>query len=238
MRLSCPTCGEPIPAEHIHLHNQLAKCGGCDAVFSFAKEIDTTSAAAAAARASRPRVAMPYGFNMREEDGRLIITQRWLSWWILLLVLITAMWHGFTWPMLIMPEEDVLGVAEFLLLTPFILVGLGLLYALLAWLVNTTTIQATAEELTIRQGPLPWAGNRRLDSTSITQLFCREHVYKFKDPGTSDTYTYEVHAILTSGERAKLITNLAEPEHALFIEQELERGLGIRDRRVTHELKR
>ena len=46
----------------------------------------------------------------------------------------------------------------------------------------------------------------------------------------------EVHALLGSGVRRKLLTGLEELDQALFVEQEIEAALGIRDRPMAGEV--
>ncbi|HEX7009469.1 MAG TPA: hypothetical protein VF184_05775 [Phycisphaeraceae bacterium] len=54
-------------------------------------------------------------------------------------------------------------------------------------------------------------------------------------PGHSGHYRVRVE--LVGGRRKHLVKGLTKPEHALFIEQELEKALGIQDRPVAGELR-
>jgi len=115
-------------------------------------------------------------------------------------------------------------------------VGIGMAYYTLAGLLNQTMIQVKAGELMIRHYPLPWWSNKRIQALDVKQIYTREKVSRSKQ-GSVD-YTYEVHAILDDATKEKLVGGLKEPELALYIEQTLEKHLGIRDCPVRGEIPR
>ena len=114
-------------------------------------------------------------------------------------------------------------------------IGLGLTYGTIAGFVNRTLIRISPSQLTVGHGPLPWWGNKQLDATGIAQVYCKERVSRGRN-GTS--ITYAVHAALRDGADAKLVDALDSPEQALYLEQEIERFLGIKDVPVRGELAR
>jgi hypothetical protein len=104
-------------------------------------------------------------------------------------------------------------------------VGLLLIYATLAGLLNRTVIKVTSEFLSVRHGPVPWWGNRRLPVDGLERLSCD----KDTDPETQKwTYVYGVHALTKGGSKVDLVTELDRAQ-ALFIKEELERWLNIND---------
>ena len=224
MRISCPTCGDTIPARNVQLDSQMATCGGCGSVFQFQAR-------------SQPAVETPRGFAVRDEGDRLVIIKREALWSSLLMVLFAAAWNGLVWWMMIVPalrEGGFSSWGEGVALTFFGLAGAWGFYYGLTLVFNTATITVSADKLSVHHGPLPFVyGNRRLDPASVAQVFCREKVHwMVKNP---PAYSYEVHAILNDGERRKLLADLDRPEHGLFIEQELKRGLGMEDRAPANE---
>ena len=115
-------------------------------------------------------------------------------------------------------------------------VGIGMAYYTLAGLLNQTTIQVKGGELTIHHYPLPWWGNKRIQALDIEQIYSKEKVSRSKEGRVS--YTYEVYAILNNSTKEKLVGGLKEQELAFYIEQTLEKYLGIRDRPVRGEIPR
>src|SRR5829696_819012 len=59
-------------------------------------------------------------------------------------------------------------------------VGLGLTYYTIAGFLNHTLIRVSASQLDISHGPLPWPGKKRLDSTTVAQIYCKEHISRGK----------------------------------------------------------
>lgn len=112
--------------------------------------------------------------------------------------------------------------------------GVGLTYFTICGFVNSTRVMANYESLRVRHGPLPWFGNRDVPRLDIDQLFTKEKVVQGKN---GPSRSYELHARLRSGRDVKLVTGLSEAEQARFMEQELERFLGIRDEAVSGELR-
>jgi hypothetical protein len=114
-------------------------------------------------------------------------------------------------------------------------VGAGVTYLALANLFNHTVVEATRQGLTIRHGPLPWAGNRHMERAELKQLFSSSRVIQGKN---SSTTVYELNALTSDGRRVKLLGSLDDPGQALYLEQSLEKRLGIQDVPVVGELSR
>lgn len=116
-------------------------------------------------------------------------------------------------------------------------IGVGLTYFVLAGLLNSTVIRVADGMLTVRHGPLPWIGNCDLPTEGIDQIYCQNKLQRSRDEDGRTTIStqYEVHA-LVNGRKQKLLSGLHEADHALFVEQRLERFLGIENRTVPGEL--
>lgn len=113
--------------------------------------------------------------------------------------------------------------------------GAFITYLTIAGFVNRTVFTVERDHLTVRHGPLPWRGNVDVPTTSLLQLFCTEQVSRSRN-GT--TTRYSVEGVLKDGRHLKVATALDAREQALFIEQTLEKHLGIQDRPVRSEMAR
>jgi hypothetical protein len=93
--------------------------------------------------------------------------------------------------------------------------------------VNATTIQADPGGVRVSHGPMPSliARKRSFERAKLKQLFAIEF-------GS----LYAVRAELSDGSHADLVAPLVSAEQALFVEQQLESVLGIRDYAVLGEL--
>jgi hypothetical protein len=95
--------------------------------------------------------------------------------------------------------------------------------------VNRTRIAVENGVLSVRHGPLPWPGNRTIAVAELAQLFCEEVI------GNKGSRSYRVSALLKSGRKTQVLRGLGQADQALFIEQALERRLGITDVPVAGE---
>lgn len=228
MELTCKQCGAEIDAADVNLDRMIAKCRRCNAVFSFAGMVE-----GGAERAKMLDVPLPSRFTIEHTGDGLVIARRWLSARVYLMAVMTVFWNGFVlfwigtvlvarvWPMALFGSLHA-GV------------GLFLLYTTLAGFLNTTTVRVGSSELTVKHGPLPYPG-KRLEPGAIRQLFSKRRISHGRN---STTITYELHAVTGDGKHEKLVSGLDEEEQALFLEQEVERYLRIKDQPVRGELAR
>ncbi len=228
MDLHCQRCGAAIDADNVNLDRLIAKCDRCNAVFGFAGMIE-----GGANRLKPLDVPLPVRFTLEHTGDGLRISRRWFSPTAVVMIFFTLFWNGFVVAWM---------AGAFFSRTPSMAlfgslhaaVGLFLLYTTLAGLVNTTTVQVGATALTIAHGPLPYPG-KQLAAGDIRQLYCRQKISQGRN---SRSVSYELHAVTGDGKHAKLVTGLDEPEQALFLEQEIERYLRIKDQPVRGELAR
>jgi hypothetical protein len=114
-------------------------------------------------------------------------------------------------------------------------IGLFVAYYALAGFLNTTEVRVGMGEVEVTHGPLPWFGKRRLETAGIAQLYSKEVAHRQRR-GTS--YSHEVHVATRDGQQVKLLSGLDSSEQALYLEQEIERYLGIKDQPVRGEIVR
>jgi hypothetical protein len=115
--------------------------------------------------------------------------------------------------------------------------GLVSFYWALTSMVNHTSVVVGGGRLTVTRAPLPWP-KRTLGAADIVQLYCMERTHQDRAPGrgkSSAVRTYDVLAKRRHERDLLLVTELPDPEQALFLEQEIERALGIRDEPVRGE---
>lgn len=233
--LKCPSCASPLSAENFDREHGFIKCGYCHALMTLPKAGSESGGGSEAAFRPRGEVPLPQGMRIEQTAHGMAILRRWFTPAILFLVFFCIAWDGFLvfwysvafsmngpWIMKVFPIAHVA-------------IGVGLTYFTIASLFNTTRIEVGRGELTIAHGPVPWKGGKRIPSSDIDQLYCKEKISRGKH---GYSYTYSVWAAMKDGSSAKVIANNMETDQALFIEQQLERTLGIRDRAVPGELAR
>lgn len=236
MKLVCKACGAAIQAGDVNLERAMARCRACDEVFGFADQLPDARDPRLGGRAlPRAEVALPKGFTLDEAAGQLRLVRRWFSGKAFFFLFFSVFWNGVVGVFVgaIIAGAIPLPVLAFLSL--HLAVGVGMAYFTLCSFLNRTAVLLEGDRLKVVHAPLPWPGARNLAAADLDQLYCREQVTRGKN-GT--TVTYEVHAALRGGGTVRLLSGLESPEQALFVEQQLEARLGIRDRPVEGELAR
>jgi hypothetical protein len=235
MKLHCPSCGRPIRADDINLATSFAKCRACNSVFDFRDSVRNQEHRAGP---DGPPVAplLPRSTRIKIEDfaGVLRLRWRWFSPSHVAAALFCVVWDSFLvcWYTAAFTRSK--GVEWMMVLFPVIhvTIGVSLTYATLCGFFNSTTIEVGFDELRVRHGPLPWAGNRQFMASAIVQLHCEEKKSRNKDSTTTD---YQVWATLENGRKVRLVSGLIDLAEARLIEQEIERRLNIDPRRVVGE---
>jgi hypothetical protein len=178
-------------------------------------------------------VGMPDKMDVSHKGSYLEITRRWIGAKVFFMVPFTIFWCGFLvfWYSKAMDIENLT-----FRLFPLLHVGVGiwLLYSTTAGLINKTTVRVGFERITVRHGPVPYFG-KTISAMDIKQLYSKE---KTSYSSRQRSVSYEIHAMTQAGKNVKLVTRLESSEQALFIEQEIEKYLGIKDRPVRGEIPR
>lgn len=223
--LQCPSCGLQLQAADMNLETMAARCRGCQSLVDLRPE-------QAAAEPALP-VPLPERVTVRDFGGELRIERRWFTWMAVFLAFFCTFWFGVLafWYVMAFRTGD-LRMMLFPLL--HVAVGLLVLYWTIAMFVNRTWIVVRSGRLTVRHGPLPWLGNRDVATEALEQLYCEDHIRRSRN-GT--TVTYSVRARGTDGRLIKLVAGLPHRDQALFIEERIERHLGIVNRRVGSEMR-
>jgi hypothetical protein len=230
-QLECSACGAPIRMQDIHVDLGIAKCSRCGGVM----DIGLKDVVSRAARDRRPEVPLPEKFNVERVGSTMSVQWRWFGLKYVMTAFFCVAWDGFLlfWYGMAIKTGNAM-----MILFPIahVAVGVSLTYWTLAGFLNRTRIEATQVRLRIKHFPLPWFGNRELETNAIEQLFTKE---KISRNNNGQTVSYEVHAILRpNGRRQKLLAGLDDVGQALWIEQSLESHLGIADEPVAGEVPR
>ncbi|MEM0915876.1 MAG: hypothetical protein AAGK09_14875 [Planctomycetota bacterium] len=242
--MTCRVCGANLHADDVNTAMGIAKCRHCDAVFAFGAALGGGASAEASGVAvdrQRAEVERPPGFAIEEDAYRFRITQRWFTWTVFVLIGMTAFWNGIVWFMLFQFADEFINgsrslggmsIPMMLFFVPFVLIGLGMFYAVLTTFFNSTTIDVDDRELAIKHGPLPTFNNKAIPSLDIKQLYCKRKVTRTKN---GSTVRYQLRAVMNDGKEQKLLSGLHQQDHAIYVEQQIERVLGIKDEAVAGE---
>lgn len=229
--VACPSCGTLLGPRDVSLDTLAGRCPGCQALVDLRGAVPPP---AAAVDDVLP-VPLPRGVHLEDRGRDMVIVRRWYSPVYIFLAFFAVMWNAFlvVWYAAAFAGDAPLLFKLFPLL--HVAAGIGISYATLAGFLNRTTITVERDHLTVRHAPVPWSGNLDVSTLSLEQLYCTEKVHRGRN-GT--TVRYGVEAVLKDGRNLKVVTGLDDREQALFIEERMERHLGIPDRRVRSEMPR
>lgn len=215
MQVTCPNCGETVPAEHINIQQMVAVCPACDSFFSFD---------APAEKLKRRKVKQPEGLTL--EDGEMLEMAFRTNWRL-------DQEESFT-------GAAILGVV-FSLLT-FIMFGGAMQndvpiflpvffamfaaaadYAAVLRIYNKTHITMDADTITISRKPLPGLRAPQLVSLSGVVAIHAEETVTSKEKHY-DTPRFRVWAETADGIRRTIVNDVVE-DYAYFIAQRLQERL-------------
>ena len=256
--LSCKTCGSALEVEGFDRRLAVVHCSHCGAMYDLTKPRNTADASDAEVVAeadvdgmdmtptadeqlvenandvekhelnSRAVAAMPPGFSVSGGGQHFAVSWTWRSASSMVLLGVACFWNVIVFRHFIADGFDLVRLA-------FMVIGLGFLYRGIAGVVNATTISADEKWLKVHHSPLPWFPAPTIDSSSIEQLFVSEGFTETRD-GNKTPY-YILNAVLRDNSFKQLSNSLPTIEPALFLEQEFERTLRIRDRPVAGEVR-
>jgi hypothetical protein len=183
-------------------------------------------------------IGIPDKIWVKKNSHHLRIVKKWFGFKFIYLTLLVIIMGAFliNWYAMFFSFgfQDTFDLIFFLLPLLFIILGIGLTYYVLTGYTNKTQVDVDFNSITIRHGPLPFWGNKKVSSKTIKQLYCKKEVF------FDSRYRYisfAVHAITNDRRNIKLLSGLDNSEQALFIEQEIERFLNIKDQPVKGEIR-
>ena len=227
--LQCPSCASPLPADALESQEEFIKCAYCGSLATL------PGRRRAMPFQERPPQALPLGMEIQPTAHGVVLTRRWFTWVVVFLIPFCLVWDGFllVWYGMALTTDAPAMALWFPLV--HVAVGVFLTYFTLACLINRTRLSIERGELVITHGPLPWFGYRRVPGVMIDQLYCKAHITHGKNGPRTD---YQIWMVNTQGKHEKLHANSLTTEQAIYIEQQIEKALGIRDRAVPGELPR
>jgi len=191
--------------------------------------VDQTAAGADTV-AERPPAHTPRNTTAERDGADLTITWRWFKLLYLAAVAFAIVWNagvmGF-WQTALSPGTS---LVDRLPALPFVAAGVFLVYVALTGLLNSTRLTANDDRLTVRHGPIPAPGGRTIRTSDIRQLFCTKRTRHSRN--AHPVTTYRVRVTLKDGRTRTLLWALDDFDRALFIEEQIEKHLGIEDRHV------
>ncbi len=229
----CPACGATLPERSVRWHERRAICPACEQQFAIDEQLDAPVRLGAA---KRKAIAPPPGMSAQHGPDGLTLRWRWPRWRATgprLFLIILGAFLGF-WVVV----RLTIGVpAMDLLLTVLAVAFSFLLWIFLAYRLNSTQITIGGGWLRVRHSPIPWPGRRDVRADAIRQVYSQMYHERARRRVDGRT-TYRLRAIMADDVELLLVHDMTTREQALYLEQEIERFLGLADEPARGELPR
>lgn len=233
----CRNCGAGLEADRIDTSLGVVTCSHCGSLHDIPatgpdKSNDgvNISTSTPTKKPQRVEVSLPDKFKLRQGAGSLEVT--WPVGGIFQGLVLSIIAGAFAY----------VGVTSELWFLLIVSVGLFYFAALQAF--NQHRIRVDKARLEVTQGPLPKPGSQKLNATDVVQLYATEHQTNTKSDrhgkrgvnhSANSRKHYRLFAKTRNNGSVKILSGLGDPLQALWLEQEIERLLGIVDEHVTGE---
>lgn len=228
--MTCRNCGAGLEADRIDTSLGVVTCSHCGSLHDIPGDsVERPSGPIARAPVTKPErleVALPSRFKLRRSTSSMEVT--WLVGGRFHGLVLSVIAAAFAYAAL---NSGVL---------PLLIASAGLFYFAAVRGFNTHRIRVDGSSLQVTQGPLPWPGTRKLNASDVEQLYATEHESRVEtgDKGHRNVRVrkyYRLSANMRGSGRVTILSGLNDPHQALWLEQEIERLLGIGDKRVAGE---
>jgi hypothetical protein len=181
------------------------------------------------------RAPRPGNVTIDQEADALRLAYRWFSPKYVFMAFFCVAWDGFLlfWYGIALSQKTGMGNIMIWFPIAHVAAGIGITYSTLAGFLNRTVVRVSSTAVTVRHGPLPWFGQKSVAASDIGQVYRQQVVTTGSRGGSSVTYRLSV---ATHDQRKIDLLSCDSADTALFVEQEVERYLGIGDRRVAGEM--
>ena len=222
-KINCPSCDTEVSADNLNIDKGVAKCGGCHAIFSIEKEVENVKKEPEKVKVKQEYLR-PEGIDLFYFNDELNIAMKQNPHWIditggFLLPLFAAMFIFFYFI-----GTKVPGILPIALTIP----ALYFMYRLFQYHKSKTYIDISNNKITIRHRPNNFKKDQEFDTRDIDQLYLQN------DP--NGTGKIIINMVINSAAGQKHRRLIAIPHghlsRAKYLEQEIEKYLGIEDRKV------
>ncbi len=219
--VNCPKCSTSILGDGININDKIAKCDACGVVFSFEKEISQLTSS----QRIKQEIIRPEGIDMFRFQNELDFTfQQSYSGGDGLLSFLSVLFA----PLSTLIYAKVGGNW----IIPTVILWIMLAYAIYTWFQhkkNKVHVNIDERFINIQWRPKKGKKDQSFDRTDIDQLYVK------MVPGMSRYGVYMIVNGLEGQKHILLIPNISGKSKALYVEQEIEKHLGIIDREVLEE---
>ena len=220
IKIECPSCQDHVSASEININDKIAKCGSCDVVFSFANEIVDIIP-----EAPKEGIARPEGVEIMyyKDELELILDQPQAMWNILIA---SIMPFVAIFAFLVHYVKDKGGFVVGIVAT--LLSIYSIVTMIIARKRNKIFVSVDDKKIKIEYRPKNLKKDKLYDVEDIEQL------YVAATPEGCGLFM--VYNSVNGQKHQQIIGRISNVIRAKYLEQEIEKHLGLPNKKITGEL--
>lgn len=222
-QIKCPQCKKDFPSSHYDLTKQVGQCPHCKVLIQSVGSFGSSHLPAKEEILKTP--ATNINFQLLPSGGFKAV-RKWENKSKYFLTVFSLFWNSITLSIfgsLIM--KGAFAQAPFMLL--HVAVGLITAYLALAFWLNKTYITLQNGILEVKNGPLPFGRNVRMNGSDITQVLIKDYVAYSQNK--RPVHALMLEAQLANGKKQDLIKGIYNYPEAVQLERMIEDHLRIKD---------
>jgi len=228
-QINCPSCTQPIPADNLNIQTNIAKCNSCNGIFSFSKAANRLSTEHQLVH----EILQPEGveINHFKEELDISVQQPWGVLETILLSLLPLLLVMFTSFFIERFPANTVTISTLLALWGTSIAG----YIAYFFIRKKHKIYVHIDEkfLSIERRPSKFTKDKMYDIKRIDQIYIKNIISGGTPKGCGIFMI--VNDNLIGQQHIELIKSVSRRSIGKYIEQEIEKHLGITDRRVPDE---
>lgn len=219
-RINCPACDSVIPADNLNINDKIGKCNSCDIVFPFHKNISDLINSPR----SKQEVIKPEGVDIFEhrDEKEFSIHQPFTVFDIFPLVIVALFTFLFT---IVYFKNDLSWIYP---VTSWILLMFPI-YNLFQRKNHKVFLTIDKEFFHIKWRPKKWKKDKKYPIKEINQIYTKSY--------SNQNIIFMIVNGTNGQKHIRLIGEIMSLSKARYLEQEIEKYLGIKDREVPEEKK-
>jgi len=181
-------------------------------------------------------LALPRKFTINFYDEYMHITLSWLGKKTVVASVFATVYIGFVYMFFFSNDATHTGSPLMMKLIPLLslVVLVGNIYYFLATWLNRSHVFVSQNMIEIKHLPLPWFGNKQVATKDVKQLYSKREISN--SSSGNETTVHHSLRVIGFDERDLTLLKVENSEQALFLEQEIEKYLGIKNLRVRGEI--
>jgi len=227
-KIDCPSCSTTVPADNLNIHTNIAKCNSCDGIFSFEKEVEKLSLNNDISQ----EILRPEGVELThfQDDLDISVEAPWTTPEIIFISLFPFFVMMVTSIFIEIFPATTVNVS--VMMTFWITSIVGYIAYFFIRKKHKVYIHIDDQDLNIERRPRKFVRDKKYSIADIDQVYMKNVT---TSSGKKGAAIFMIVNDVNGQKHVELIKSVNSRTKAKYIEQEIEKHLGIKDRRIPDE---